>query len=126
MNKKTIAIIILIISVLLVITGVVMIYTSSNVITSPVQKEKNTINDELYNKIKEKLSIEDDSLEYVKTEENKYYFNKLGENKEVVATIIYDSEKDTIKQTEKNEISEGTAEPGSSYTGPIDPNDKVN
>lgn len=126
MNKKIIVGIVFIISILLLVSGVVMFFTSDNTRITPAEKEKQTISEELYNTVKQKLDIQDDSLVYIKTVENKYYFNRLDNNKEIIAEIIYDSENDSLSLKDKNDISEGTTEPGSGYTGPTDPNDKVN
>lgn len=126
MKKKIVVGIVLILSMILLISGMIMIYTSKNTNTNKTQKEEQTISEELYNNVKEKLEIKDDSLVYIKTVKNKYYFNRLDNNKKIIAEIIYDSEKDSLSLKDKNEISDGAMEPGSGYTGPADPSDKVN
>lgn len=126
MKKKIVVGMIFLLSIILLTSGMIMIFTSNDKKNNQTQEEKQTISEELYNKVKEKLEIKDDSLVYIKTVKNKYYFNRLDSNKEIIAEIIYDSENDTFSLNDKNEISDGAMEPGSGYTGPADPSDKVN
>lgn len=110
MKKKGLVIILVVIALILLVTGVVLIYTKDNTRTGTAKEKKQTVNEELYTKLKEQLKIEGYTLEYVKHEGNIYYFNQVDKNGKVGFEVQYDEETKQISTIDKNTISDGVVE----------------
>lgn len=112
MKKKGIVIGIVVLAVILLTTGIILIFTNSNTSTTKVPTEKITVEETTIKKLEKKLTIEGYTLKYVKHEGKVYYFNQLDKDGKVALEVQYDEEKDSISTIDKNTISEGQVEPG--------------
>lgn len=110
MKKKGFIIGIVVVALLLLITGVVLIYTKDNTKTSNASPEKQTVDQELFTKLQEQLKIEGYTLKYVKHEGKIYYFNQVDKDGKVGFEVQYDEETKQITTIDKNTISDGVVE----------------
>ena len=110
MKNKGLVIGIVVVALICLTVGVVLIYTKDITMTTKVPDQKQTVNDEIINKLTEQLKIEGYILEYVKHEGNIYYFNQVDKDGKVGFEVQYDETTERISTVDKNEISEGQTE----------------
>ena len=110
MKKRiVIPIIVLVTAIFLIFIGVIFTYQGET--TSIIPTEKKTISDELFDRLKEQLSLEGYTFEYDRHEEDIYYFYQINnKTKEKELQITYNEATEEIETIDLVTTSDGQVE----------------